>query len=152
VVFFAPENNPEQEVQIFEGSERLVPALKGGASYVYETTPGPKEFWVPELQLKYTVLRLIKAELEPGKVYPIFVNESLGFGGARIYGLTGDLDKVVRSRFESEAWYRIGQLPDRPGELLKNGGTLTGKELVEARKWLKKKSKKKKWTRVTALK
>ncbi len=107
---------------------------------------------MPELLQKYTALRLIKAELEAGKGYPIYVNESLGFGGARIYGLTGDLDHVVRRRFESEDWYRIGQLPDTPGERLKKGGTLVGKELDDARKWLKKKSKKKKWTGVTALK
>jgi hypothetical protein len=145
VLFFFPQVHPDQRVAVFDGERRLGPDLTGGAYYTYETSPGPTNFWVPEVRWNFSSYRLVPANLEPEHVYAVYVLGSLGSGGARLFGLMGNMDDAFKGgldKTEAQAWSVVESLLGSPGRAIApSGETIGGKELKSLSKDLKDRAK-----------
>ena len=142
VVFFVPQRREDQTVTLFDGDHQLGPDLEGGAFYTYETTPGPTNIWVSEVQADYTKYRVVTGNLEQEKVYAVVVYNSFGNGGARLLGLTGDPDNRPSFIPEPELWSEIEELWGSAGGALQRTAAVDKDEMKATYKKLKKKTKK----------
>ena len=151
VVFFMPKRS-DNKVTLHDGMQRLGPDLEGGRYYIYETAPGEKVFWVPEVKVPHITFRIVKAQLEAGRVYGVFLHTSWGNGGAKLLGLSGDPSLRLSWIKEWEAWQEIEPLWNSPGLALSQVGEIGETEAKQVEKRIKNKIKKpKRLTGVTAL-